>query len=87
VAKSVIRVNAESDTAIDQYLAEPFETDRVHVRDGLKVLPCPFETRGVTCVECRLCLDAPIDPKIVIGFVAHGKDKAKAKRRLEVLNA
>jgi hypothetical protein len=68
-------------------VSEPFESDKLHVRDGLRVLPCPFETRGVTCVECRLCLDAPIDPKIVIGFVAHGNGKEKARRRLEVINA
>lgn len=58
-------------------------------RGRVSILPCPFETRGVTCVKCRLCLDAPIQPGVVIGFRAHGEGVVKAraainKRRLEV---
>lgn len=54
---------------------------------GFRVVPCPFETRGVTCVKCRLCLDAKLPPTTVIGFSAHGQRKDDAKRRLAVLNA
>lgn len=60
-------------------------SERMYERDGLKILPCPWETRGKTCVECRLCLDAPIDPRVVIGFAAHGEKKKALKRRLTVL--
>lgn len=60
-------------------------------RGRVSILPCPFETRGVTCVKCRLCLDAPIDKDIVIGFRAHGEKVGRAraainKRRLEVVS-
>lgn len=60
-------------------------SERMYQLDGLKVLPCPYETRKKTCVECRLCLDAPIDPKVVIGFAVHGGGEKKARRRLAVL--
>lgn len=77
---------------------EPHKSGRAFHLDGgtgdgvaIRVVPCPYETRGVTCVKCRLCLDAPIDRNVVIGFRAHGRgsrDKAIAalnKRRLEVV--
>lgn len=54
---------------------------------GFRVIPCPYETRGVTCVKCRLCLDAKLPPTTVIGFSAHGQRKDDAKRKLRVLNA
>lgn len=60
-------------------------SERMYVKDGVKILPCPWETRGKTCVECRLCLDAPIDPKVVIGFAAHGEKKKALRRRLTVV--
>jgi hypothetical protein len=61
-------------------------SERMYKLDGLKVLPCPYETRKKTCVECRLCLDAPIDPRVVIGFAVHGGGEKKARRRLAVLS-
>jgi hypothetical protein len=43
---------------------------------GIRVIPCPAETRGRTCVECRLCLDRPLHKmNVAIGFVAHGTKK------------
>jgi hypothetical protein len=49
--------------------------------DGFKLIPCPFQTRGVQCVECRLCMDADRlhGSKLVIGFAAHGR-RAEAIR-------
>lgn len=61
-------------------------SDKLYVRDGVRILPCPFETRKKTCVECRLCLDAPIDPRIAIGFAAHGGGKKELKRRLTLIS-
>lgn len=61
-------------------------SERLYVKDGVKVLPCPFETRKKTCVECRLCLDAPLDPRIVIGFAAHGGEQRKVKRHLTLVS-
>lgn len=65
---------------------ESLGSKRVGV-SGVEVIPCPWETRGRTCAECRLCLDAPLDPRHVIGFVAHGQGVERAKRRLTVLRA
>lgn len=52
-----------------------------------RVVPCPAETRGTTCVQCRLCLDAPMlrANGIAIGFALHGRDAAKVRRRLPVV--
>lgn len=57
----------------------------------LRGLPCPFEAGvpGVTCSSCRLCLDKRTMLRrrgLVIVFQLHGKDSAKAARRLRVLN-
>ncbi len=55
---------------------------------GHKVLPCPAETRGATCAECRLCLDRETrlrDLGYTIGFSVHGAGSNQAKRRLPVL--
>jgi hypothetical protein len=37
-------------------------------KDGTKVIPCPEQTRGTTCSDCRLCWTSPH----VIAFAAHG---------------
>jgi hypothetical protein len=76
---------------------DSFPTERRHLLGDfgelptVKVVPCPYETRGVTCVKCRLCLDAPIERDVVIGFRAHGQGLNKARgalrrRRLEVVS-
>jgi len=54
-----------------------------------KVVPCPAETHGTTCVQCRLCLDVENlkRRKFVIGFSAHGRDAEKARRRLPILDS
>lgn len=53
-------------------------------RPDLRVVPCLAETRGLTCIECRLCFD---DKKlrekgIVIGFSLHGTNSTVASQRL-----
>lgn len=52
-----------------------------------RVVPCPAETHGTTCVECRLCLDAPKlrERDIAIGFALHGRDANAVRRRLPVV--
>ncbi len=66
-----------------------FPSDRAFDLPGLgRVIPCPGETRGATCVECRLCLDADALARrdVAIGFAVHGNGKLGAlKRRLRVL--
>ena len=47
---------------------------------GTKIIPCPSQTRGVLCTECKLCWQ---DSKLVkdraaIAFSAHGVSKKRA---------
>ena len=63
------------------------ESDRVHRIGRTKVLPCPQQTRGVTCAQCRLCTrdDFLRDSGLTITFAAHGSrpSRNKALRALE----
>lgn len=63
-----------------------FPSDKAFILPGssAKIVPCPAETRGKTCVECRLCLDADKLAKrnVAIAFEAHGPT---ARRVREVL--
>jgi hypothetical protein len=48
-------------------------------------IPCPAETKGTTCVECRLCLDREpflFEKDKGIAFAAHGMQVTQAKKRL-----
>lgn len=52
------------------------------------VVPCPYQTRGIQCRDCRLCLD---DEKLraerrVIAFKAQGTRRANVVRTLRILN-
>ncbi len=55
---------------------------KAHSKDGLKLIPCPEQTRNATCDTCRLCWDdaALLARKAVITFEAHGTG-AKAVRQ------
>lgn len=56
------------------------------VGTSAKVIPCPAETRDLTCVECRLCLDRDLlGLDVAIGFKVHGKASDAARRSLPVL--
>jgi hypothetical protein len=61
-----------------------FEREGAYPIDGTTVLPCPNQTRGVTCRECGLCRD---DERLrsagmVIAFEAHGTGSARVRRTL-----
>lgn len=48
-------------------------------------IPCPAETRGTTCVTCRLCLTQEpflFEKNKGIAFAAHGMQVTQAKKRL-----
>jgi hypothetical protein len=56
---------------------------RPFVVAGTKFIPCPAETIGKTCVECRLCLDADLRGMGAgIAFQVHGDHAAQATRAL-----
>ncbi len=52
-----------------------------------KIIPCPAETMGKTCVECRLCLDADglLARNTAIAFEAHGPGASSVKDALVLL--
>lgn len=51
---------------------------------GFTGIPCPEQTRGVKCTECRLCFKDKwlFETKRVILFAAHGLGEAKVKKVL-----
>ena len=51
---------------------------------GFKIMPCPAEKAGKTCVTCRLCLDADklVASNVAIAFEAHGPAKRVVVEKL-----
>lgn len=50
---------------------------------GIKIVPCPAETRGATCVDCRICLDRPLAKmKLGVAFEVHGPTAKRAAAQL-----
>ena len=69
-------------------VVDRFEGATAFERGGTTWIPCPAETRGTTCVECRLCLDRTEwmrETSRGIAFAVHGQDAAAAARRLPVV--
>lgn len=64
-----------------------FERDSAYQVDGTTVIPCPEQTRGITCRECGLCRDDERlrSAGLVIGFEVHSQGKTRAARRLTPL--
>jgi hypothetical protein len=62
--------------------------DTAYTKDGLTILPCPAMTRGITCGQCRLCLDDSRlrQRRIAIGFAAHSQGANKARMALAVVD-
>ena len=61
------------------------ESRKVHMRDGVKVLPCPNQfNKEVTCDKCMACANIEMlqDKNMVIGISGHGAVK-KLKKLLE----
>ena len=61
-----------------------FERQGAYPIDGVTVVPCPNQTRGVTCRECGLCRD---DERLrraglVIAFEAHGSGGGAVRKTL-----
>lgn len=52
-----------------------------------KWIPCPAQTRGIGCTDCRLCFNADRlhDGNFGIAFAVHGVMKDKMKRHLNVV--
>lgn len=53
----------------------------------VKWIPCPSQTRGVGCTDCRICMDADrlFRENMGVAFSVHGARKDQIKRRLSVI--
>jgi hypothetical protein len=67
-------------------VVDKFLSDRAFELPGTtaKIVPCPAETKGTTCIECRLCLDADklLERNVTIAFAAHGSGKRRVQAKL-----
>lgn len=63
---------------------DPVVGKEIETTQGTKrVVPCPAQTHGITCEECRLC--AKPNRTAVVAFAAHGMGKFKAEDALNRL--
>lgn len=64
-------------------------SDKVYQLEGtdVKWIPCPAQTRGVGCSDCRLCFNADrlYNENMGIAFASHGIKKNSMKRHLTVI--
>jgi hypothetical protein len=64
-------------------------SEKAYQLDGsdVKWIPCPNQTRGVGCTDCRLCFNADrlFQGNFGITFAAHGIKKETIKRHLTVI--
>jgi hypothetical protein len=65
----------------------PSEKAYLLAGSDVKWIPCPAQTRGVGCTDCRLCFNADrlFQSNMGISFAAHGINKNTVKRKLNVL--
>lgn len=56
------------------------ENGKAYTKDGLKLIPCPQQTRGVKCDKCCLCMNDKFlkENKSIITFAAHGAASSRA---------
>lgn len=64
-------------------------SDKTYTLKGsdIKWIPCPNQTKGVGCSDCRLCFNADrlYNEKYGIAFAVHGSKKENLKRKLKVI--
>jgi hypothetical protein len=68
-------------------VVDEFRQQTAYDHDGVRLIPCPEQTRGVSCRDCGLCRD---DERLrvaglVVGFQAHGSGAGAVRRRLVAL--
>jgi hypothetical protein len=61
-----------------------FERASAYPIDGSTVVPCPNQTRGITCLDFGLCRDDKRlrSAGLVIAFEAHGTGGAAVRKTL-----
>lgn len=64
-------------------------SDKAYLLDGsdIKWIPCPAQTKGIGCTDCKLCFNADrlFKDNFGIAFEAHGVKKNAVKRHLNIL--
>lgn len=55
------------------------KTDKAYMVGDMKVIPCPQQTREITCEKCGLCMKDKMlhNQKAVIAFAAHGNGRKR----------
>jgi hypothetical protein len=63
------------------------ESPKAKMIQGVNFIPCPAQTKGIGCADCRLCLNADglLARKAGISFEAHGVKTKQLKSRLKIL--
>lgn len=81
--RDVKRANAMGYVA--SLVVPEFKTHKTYEIDGVKLVPCPYQTRGVQCVKCRLCLDVERlrAAGLTVGFEPHGTRRKMVARIAE----
>lgn len=66
--------------AVARVVGEFPSGDKAWTEGGIRWVPCPEQTRGVRCVDCRLCFDSDKLRRegIGIAFKAHGSGPRRA---------
>jgi len=61
-------------------VVDTHKTDKAYFQDGIKVIPCPSQTRDVTCEQCKLCMKDNVlkEQNAAIAFAVHGSRKKHA---------
>lgn len=56
--------------------------------EGVKVIPCPAQTRDVKCTDCKLCWNDALlfRQRACVSFETHGYAKKRANRVLNVIH-
>ena len=65
-------------------VSEYLNGDRAYRVGDVRIVPCPFETRGVTCSNCRLCM-RPESLKATGAVIAFKSHASKAKVVSEIV--
>lgn len=86
---------ADAEKAFDEGYAPAlsmaeFQSETLHQPRGasFKIMPCPAQTKGRKCVDCRLCFDSTAlkEKRIAIGFRPNkSTQKSKFRRSLEMV--
>ena len=65
-------------------VVQKFEQEAAYDVNGVTLLPCPNQTKGVTCRDCGLCRDDDRlrEQRIVIAFEAHGSRQNTVRKTL-----